>query len=78
MLRRVWEKCAQVVKPDNIIVATDDKRIENEAINLDMKATWLRAYINPRLCQQEQEPLLSSSVQQRVQRIVSGVALLTK
>jgi 3-deoxy-manno-octulosonate cytidylyltransferase (CMP-KDO synthetase) len=37
MLRRVWEKCAQVVKPDNIIVATDDERIRSHCLENDMQ-----------------------------------------
>jgi len=37
MLRRVWEKCAQVVKPDNIIVATDDERIRSHCLGNDMQ-----------------------------------------
>ena len=37
MLRRVWEKCAQVVKLDNIIVATDDERIRSHCLGNDMQ-----------------------------------------
>jgi len=37
MLRRVWEKCVQVVKPDNIIVATDDERIRSHCLGNDIQ-----------------------------------------
>ena len=37
MLRRVWEKCAQVIKPDNIIVATDDERIRSHCLGNDIQ-----------------------------------------
>ena len=29
MLQHVWEKCIQVENSDNVIVATDNKKIEN-------------------------------------------------
>jgi len=37
MLHRVWEKCAQVVKPDDIIVATDDERIRSHCLGNDIQ-----------------------------------------
>ena len=37
MLQRVWEKCVGCTSPDNVIVATDDRRIKDHCNNHEEK-----------------------------------------
>jgi len=36
MVKRVWEKCIKALNPDNVIIATDDKRISDHCMQENM------------------------------------------